>query len=91
MKTDPAAAAAFLQEILPTVTQPPERLELAQLGVTADPSAALDTFRTLAPAEALNARLNQALPTACLLNTPHAAEPKKCVNPGGPPCYDEKK
>ena len=64
MKTDPAAAAAFLQEILPTVTQPPERLELAQLWVTADPSAALDTFRTLVPAEALDARLNQALPTA---------------------------
>jgi hypothetical protein len=64
VKTDPAAAAAFLQEILPTVTQPPERLELAQLWVTADPSAALDTFRTLVPAEALDARLNQALPTA---------------------------
>jgi len=64
VKTDPAAAAAFLQEMLPTVTQPPERLELAQLWVTADPSAALDTFRTLVPAEALDARLNQALPTA---------------------------
>ena len=64
VKTDPAGAAAFLQEILPTVTKPSERLELTQLWVTADPSAALDTFRTLVPAEALDARLNQALPAS---------------------------
>ncbi len=66
VKTDPAAAAAaaFLQEILPIITRASDRLELAQLWVTADPSAALDTFRTLVPAEALDARLNQALPTA---------------------------
>ena len=64
VKTDPAAAAAFLQEILPIITQASERIELAQLWVTADPSAALYTFRTLVPAEALEARLNQALPTA---------------------------
>lgn len=80
MKTDPAAAAAFLQEMLPTVTQPSERLELAQLWVTADPSAALDPFRTLVPAEALEARLNQALPTAAAADPLAAASAALKIN-----------
>jgi hypothetical protein len=55
IKTDPVGAAAFIREILPTVTQPAEQLEFAQLWVTAEPSAGLDTLRSLVPTEALEA------------------------------------
>jgi len=64
IRNDAAGAAAFLKEVLPTVRQPSDRLELVQLWVTAEPSAALGALSEVVPAQGRDAVLSRLLPMA---------------------------